>query len=87
MNSTLKQINLRLRNINSLQIGLDIGGSLTKIAIASNSQNTNMNNNFTNNFDFIDKFNIDDKTFFIKMYKTAKFQTEALPFLKSKFII
>lgn len=88
MNSLLKrEINLKLRNFNGFHVGLDIGGSLTKVAIALNKENVNLNNKILNNFEFSDNFNIEDKTFFIKMYKTSKFQSETLPFLKSKLFI
>lgn len=83
MNDLSKKI-LRMKNINLFEIGLDIGGSLSKVAICLNNKNIDIRNNVKKNYDYVEEVELDDKYLFIKFFQTSKFQLDGISFLRSK---
>jgi len=82
---------LKISNRNFIKIGMDIGGSLTKIVVALSNANPadpaydklNFRKNLQNNFEFLEELEIEDNYLFIRLFNTNNFNTEILDFLKS----
>ena len=78
---------LKFKNSKSINIGLDIGGSLTKVAIYFNKTNYELYNVLKNEYDFVDEVEFEDNFLYIKNFQTSKFASETIDFLKSIIII
>lgn len=83
MNEIAKKI-LKFKTNNNIQIGLDIGGTLTKMAIYLSKSMAYKKNEFLKDFDCNDHIELDHDHLFIKQFQTNKFNPEAIDFLKSK---
>lgn len=68
---------------NQIQVGLDIGGTLTKMSLRL-SKSFNEKNEIYKEFDSLERIEIDDNLLFIKLFQTNKFNPEAIDFLQSK---
>ena len=67
---------------NQVQIGLDIGGTLTKMSIRL-SKFHSVKNDFIKEFDSLEKFELEDYFLYIKLFQTNKFNPDAVDFLQS----
>ena len=83
MNKMVKNF-LKLAN-NQVQIGLDIGGTLTKMSICLSKSNLEKNEFLE--FDSLERIELEDNILFIKLFPTNKFDPDAIDFLKSKNIL
>ena len=72
---------LQLKEIkNKLLIGLDIGGTLTKVCIICNKKESSINDFLlSNNFE---KFDLNSNNLFLSFFKTANFETDFFKFIK-----
>ena len=74
---------LKIKNIQNIKVGLDIGGSLTKLAVAVHKEMTDGGiRTKLKKFDFIEEIELEENYLFIKHFSTNKFKTETLQFLK-----
>jgi pantothenate kinase len=71
---------------NQIQIGLDIGGTLTKMSLRLSKFNKEKND-FYKEFDSLECIEIDDYLLYIKLFQTNKFNTDAIEFLRSKIFL
>lgn len=82
MNELAKKI-LKFKSNTNIQIGLDIGGTLTKMAIYLSKTMPYKKNEFFKEFECNDHIELDNDHLFIKQFQTNKFNPEAIEFLKS----
>ena len=80
----MNSVNSTLRKFNILQIGMDIGGSLTKIAIVLQKEKSDLRKLFSE-FGNLEEVELNDHYIYIINFSTSKFRTETIPFLKSNF--
>ena len=75
---------LKFLDFNKIKVGLDIGGSLTKLAVALNKEESNkvIRNRFNNEFDFLEEIELEENFLYIKNFQTNKFKTDTVSFLK-----
>lgn len=75
---------LKLINNAGIKVGLDIGGSLTKLSVALHKESGSfeLRKKFKSEFDFIDEIELNENYLFIKNFQTAKFKTDTIEFLK-----
>lgn len=86
MNEFTKRL-LKFKYNNTIQIGVDIGGTLTKMAVFLSKSHPIKKKDFFDDFGFSDHIELDDNHLFIKLFHTNKFNPEAIDFIKSKIII
>ncbi len=86
MNEMAKKL-LKFKYNTNIQIGLDIGGSLTKMAIYLSKSMNLKKNEFFNDFDCVDHIEFDENHLFIKLFQTNKFNPDAIDFLKSIYYV
>jgi len=82
MNEIAKKI-LKFKTNSNMRIGLDIGGTLTKIAIYLSKSIPYKRNEFIKDFECNDHIELDNDHLFIKQFQTNRFNPEAIDFLKS----
>jgi hypothetical protein len=73
---------LEFKSIAPLSIGVDIGGTLTKISLLINKNV--IKKNFNSEYDFIEPFELEQHYLYLKLIQTDSFKTEGIEFLKSK---
>lgn len=73
---------LEFKSLAPLSIGLDIGGTLTKISVLI-SKNIKKSN-FDTEYDFKESIQLSEFCLYMKLVQTDLFKTEGLTFLKSK---
>lgn len=78
---------LKFKINSNIQIGLDIGGSLTKMAIFLSKSFHIKKSEFLKEFECNDHLELDDNHLFIKLFQTNKFNPETIEFIKSNFIL
>ncbi len=83
MNEMAKKI-LKFKTNTNIQIGLDIGGTLTKMAIYLSKSIPCNRKAFQQDFECNDHIELDHDHLFIKQFHTNKFNPEAIDFLTSK---
>ena len=81
MNNMAKKFS-KLAN-NHVQIGMDIGGTLTKMSIRLSKSNLGKTE-FLREFDSLERIELEDNLLFMKLFPTNKFNPEAIDFMKSK---
>lgn len=76
---------LKIINHNILKIGLDIGGSLTKLSVALNKKEANdiTRKKFLDEYGFFEEIELEENFLYIKNFQTNKFNSETLNFLHS----
>jgi len=84
MNEIAKKI-LKFKTNANIQIGLDIGGTLTKMAIYLSKSIPYKKTEFFQDFECNDHIELDHDHLFIKQFQTNKFNPEAIEFLISNF--
>ncbi len=67
---------------NQIQVGLDIGGTLTKMSLRL-SKFHKEKNDFFKELNSLECIEIDDYLLYIKLFQTNKFNPDAIEFLKS----
>jgi hypothetical protein len=72
---------LQFKTSSPLSIGLDIGGTLTKITILVIKEC--LNNNFNIEYDFQESLELPQHYLFFKYIQTAAFKSEGINLLKS----
>ena len=84
MNTMTTKGMLKFLDFNKIKVGLDIGGSLTKLAVALNKEESNkvIRNRFNNEFDFLEEIELEENFLYIKNFQTNKFKTDTVSFLK-----
>lgn len=82
MNEIAKKI-YKLKKNKNIQVGLDIGGTLTKIAIYISKSIPYNKNEFVKDFNCNEHLEFDNDHLFIKHFQTNKFNIEAIDLLKS----
>jgi len=86
MNEIAKKI-LKFKSNTNIQIGLDIGGTLTKIAIYLSKSIILQPSEFFREFECYDHIEFDNDHLFIKLFQTSKFNPEVIEFLKSRVFL
>ena len=78
-----------INNSGLLKIGLDIGGSLTNIAVAlaKREEYESIRNQFKLKFSFLEEIEIEDNFLYIGLFQTNKFNIDIIEFLNSILII
>jgi hypothetical protein len=87
MNSLINSIhNLKIKNSNSVEVGLDIGGSLTKFAISIKKDDLcqELINKLKEGIEFLDEIELKDNIILMILMQTINFATEGKDLLKSK---
>ncbi len=85
MNSITNHKNiLKIINKGTIKVGLDIGGSLTKLAVAlhKESEINSIRSKFKSEFEFMEEIELDENYLYIKNFQTSKFKTETVDFLR-----
>ena len=84
MNTMTTKGMLKFLDFNKIKVGLDIGGSLTKLAVALNKEESNkvIRNRFNNEFDFLEEIELEENFLYIKNFQTNKLKTDTVSFLK-----
>ena len=85
MNSVnIQRKSLKIINSNLLKIGLDIGGSLTKLSVAlhKNSVTDMMRTKLLNDYGFFEEIDVEENFLYIKNFQTNKFNSDTMNFLK-----
>jgi hypothetical protein len=72
---------LQFKTSSPLSIGLDIGGTLTKISVLIDKDI--ITNNFCTDYDFKDNLELPQQYLYFKYFQTASFISEGINFLKS----
>jgi pantothenate kinase len=70
----------QFKNHNSIRVGLDIGGTLTKLSITIKKENEL--SDFLTKFDFFEKIELDKHFLYIKLLQTNRFDVEVIECLK-----
>lgn len=89
MNSISKSLHrpfLKIKNSNLVKIGLDIGGSLTKLAVAlskDNSVDSDLRQKFHKDLEFLEEIELEENYLYIRLFQTNKFSVDFVDFLKS----
>jgi tartrate dehydratase alpha subunit/fumarate hydratase class I-like protein len=87
IDSTLKTThNLKIKNCNPIEVGLDIGGSLTKMAVSIKKEYSEIIVKLKEEIEFLDEIQMEENIILIKLMQTINFSSEGRDFLKSKNI-
>ncbi len=79
--------NLKIKNDNLIEVGLDIGGSLTKIAVSVSKEYPQLVNKLKEELEFSEQIELDKNIILFKLIQTVKFDPEGRDLLKSiKFL-
>ncbi len=80
---------LKIKNSSLVKVGLDIGGSLTKVSVALSKESDAIpiREIFLKEFQFAEEIELDDNYLYIKLMLTHMFKTEIVEFLKSKLYL
>ncbi len=73
---------LEFKTLAPLTIGLDIGGTLTKISVLINKKLRK--SNFETEYDFKDSLELNEQYLYFTYIQTAAFKIEGINLLKSK---
>jgi hypothetical protein len=73
---------LEFKNNKDIVLGLDIGGSLTKLAVIVKKEK--IGSDFLTKYEFIEEVVLNGYILYIRLLQTNSFETEAIPLLKSK---
>ncbi len=73
---------LEFKSIAPLSIGVDIGGTLTKISVLISKDV--IKPNFNTEYDFKESLELPQHYLYLKLIQTDSFKTEGIDFLKSK---
>jgi hypothetical protein len=89
MNSTTNILttkhNLKIKNTSLIEVGLDIGGSLTKIAVSVKKEiDMEILKRLKNEIEFMDHLELEQNIIFFILLQTANFVSEGIDLLKSK---
>jgi len=79
--------NLRIKNDNIIEVGLDIGGSLTKIAISISKEYPELVNKLKEELEFSEQIELEKNMILFKLIQTVKFDSEGRDLLKSKIFL
>jgi type II pantothenate kinase len=85
MNSAnLHRKSLKIINGNLLKIGLDIGGSLTKLSVILHKESASdiIRNKFLKDYGFFEEIDLEENFLYIKNFPTSKFNSDTINFLK-----
>ena len=72
---------LQFKTSSPLSIGLDIGGTLTKISVLINKEI--ITNNFGTDYDIKESLELPQHYLYFKYFQTTAFKSEGINFLKS----
>lgn len=77
---------LKIKNSSLVKVGLDIGGTLTKVSVALSKENSGLKirDAFHKEFQFLEEIELDDNYLFIKLIPTLDFSLEIVKFMNSK---
>ena len=79
--------NLRIKNDNIIEVGLDIGGSLTKVAVSVSKEFPDLVSKLKEELEFSEQIELDKNTILFKLIQTVKFDSEGRDLLKSKIFL
>jgi hypothetical protein len=77
---------LKFKNTNKITLGLDIGGTLTKLSVTLLKE-LNTTNEFLTKYGFTEELELDEHFLYIKLLQTNKFEEEGIPLFKSRYLI
>lgn len=76
--------NLKIKNSIPIEVGLDIGGSLTKMAVSIKKKFPDLVSSLKQNIEFLDEIQMEENIILIKLIQTVNFSSEGRDLLKSK---
>jgi hypothetical protein len=78
---------LNFKNNHNVIVGLDIGGSLTKLSIMINKSLNSQEGGFLTKYEFLEEIDLENNFLYIKLILTSNFNTEGISLLKSRINI
>jgi hypothetical protein len=78
---------LKIKNGNPIEVGLDIGGSLTKMAVSVRKECSDLVTRLKEDIEFFDQIDLKENIILIKLFQTINFSSEGIDLLSSKIII